>query len=76
MDNSYQFGIEQGEYYFVYFASHRMTNDTLNRIFANGRTELLGYCEELYVEGDKQAERDYHKHNRKFYEDVKRRGLW
>jgi hypothetical protein len=52
-----------------------MTNDTLNRIYADGRQELVGYCQEFFLANDEQAERAYYEHNRRFYEEVKRRGL-
>jgi hypothetical protein len=72
---NYRYGAEQGEEYLEYFASHRMTNDTLNRIYADGREELVGYCQEFYEVGNEQAKQAYYEHNRKFYEDVKHRGL-
>lgn len=70
-----QFGIAEGIPYLEYFASHRMTNDTLNRIYADGRQELVGYCQEFFAVDDPQAEAAYHQHNRHFYQDVARRGL-
>jgi hypothetical protein len=72
---NYRFGVEGGVEYVEYFASHRMTNDTLNRIYEDGRGEVLGYCQEFFAADDPQAERDYTAHNRKFYEEVKGRGL-
>ncbi len=71
----YRFGAAEGLDYLEFFASHRMTNDTLNRIHADGREELLGFCQEFHAAGSTEAERAYYEHNRKFYEDVKRRGL-
>lgn len=73
---NYQYGTAQGTDYLEYFASHRMTNDTLNRIYADGNEELLGYCQVFYEADDERAERDYFEHNRKFYEEVKHTGLW
>lgn len=67
--------IDHGEYCLEYFASHRMTNDTLNRIYTDGREEVIGYCQEFFLSGDAQAEQAYFEHNQKFYEDVKQRGL-
>ena len=72
---NYRFGVEGGAEYIEYFATHRMTNDTLNRIYENGSRELVGYCQVFYVAGDPEAERNYYAHNRKFYEEVKSRGL-
>lgn len=72
---NYRFGAEGGIEYVEYFASHRMTNDTLNRIYEDGREEVVGYCQEFFAADDPQAERDYYAHNRRFYEEVKSRGL-
>jgi hypothetical protein len=72
---NYQYGNSEGICYLEYFASHRMTNDTLNRIYADGREELLGYCQEFYAADNDQAQQEYYQHNRQFYEEVKRRGL-
>lgn len=72
---NYRFGTEGGVEYIEYFASHRMTNDTLNRIYENGAREMIGYCQVFYAADDPEAERAYFTHNREFYEEVKRRGL-
>ncbi|HEV2707291.1 MAG TPA: hypothetical protein VGV59_15325 [Pyrinomonadaceae bacterium] len=72
---NYRFGREGGLEYLEYFATHRMTNDTLNRIYENGSREVVGYVQEFYAADDPQAERDYFAHNTKFYEEVKSRGL-
>ena len=72
---NYQFGSFDGVLYLEYFASHRMTNDTLHRIYADGRHEQVGYCQEFYAADDEQAEQAYYEHNRQFYEQVRRRGL-
>lgn len=73
---NYLYGVAEGIEYLEYFASHRMTNDTLNRIYADGREELIGYCQEFYVAGNEQAKQEYLQHNHEFYEEVKRKGLW
>lgn len=65
---------DEGEH-LDYFASHRMTNDTLNRISADGREEILGYCQEFYLANNAQAEREYTEHNRLFYEQVRKSGF-
>ena len=39
---NYLYGIEQGKVFLEYFATHRMTGDTLNRIYGDGREELIG----------------------------------
>lgn len=72
---NYQFGTADGMDCLDYFASHRMTNDTLNRIYADGREELLGECQEFYKANDPRAQQAYLEHNRSFYAEVKRRGL-
>jgi hypothetical protein len=72
---TYRLGLEQGQLYLDYFASHRMTNDTLSRIAEDGSHELLGYCQEFYLADNPEAEQAYYAHNRAFYDDVKRRGL-
>lgn len=73
---NYRFGREGKREFLDYFASHRMTNDTLNRIWEDGMAELLGYCQEFYLAGDGEAERAYFEHNRQFYQMVKEKGLW
>jgi len=73
---NYQYGTADGIDYLEYFASHRMTNDTLNRIYTVGREELLGYCQVFFEADNEQAEQDYFEHNREFYAEVKRRGPW
>ena len=72
---NYLFSGERGKEYIEYFASHRMTNDTLNRIYADGTTELVGFCQEFFLANDKKAEQDYLEHNRKFYAEVEEKGL-
>ena len=72
---NYRFGIEAGNEYIEYFTTHRMTNDTLNRIYENGNRELVGYCQIFYAANDPGAERNYYVHNQKFYEKVKSSGL-
>src|SRR5919109_5534372 len=71
----YHYITEQGAEYLDYFPSHRMTNDTLQRIYSDGREEILGYCQEFYEAGNEQAEREYTEHNRLFYENVRKRGF-
>lgn len=73
---NYRLVTEAGAEVLEFFVSHRMTNDTLNRIYSDGREELLGYCRQFYPAGDPTAKRDYLDHNKAFYEDVKRRGLF
>lgn len=72
---NYHFGSEDGEEYIEYFASHRMTNDTLNRIYEDGTTKLVGYCQEFYLADNPQAEEEYQEHNRNFYSRVEELGL-
>lgn len=73
---NYQFG-HQGEREFIdYFATHRMTNDRLVRIWEDGTTESLGYCQPFYTAGDEEARQAYLEHNRRFYQMVEEKGLW
>jgi len=72
---NYHFGSHGGRVYIEFFAIHRMTNDTLNRIYEDGEQELVGFCQEFYQSGDPQAERAYHEHNREFYRTVEDLGL-
>lgn len=71
----YHFGYDGGRSYLEYFASHRMTNDTLNRIYEDGEEFIVGFCQELYLAGDPEAERAYREHNRAFYQRVRELGL-
>jgi hypothetical protein len=72
---NYCFGRDGEREFLDYFASHRMTNDTLNRIWEDGTAELLGYCQEFYLAGDEEAKRAYLEHNRQFYQMVEEKGL-
>ena len=72
---NYCFDSENGREYLEYFASHRMTNDTLNRIYEDVTTELVGYCQEFYLADDSRAEEAYLEHNRNFYRMVREAGL-
>jgi hypothetical protein len=72
---NYRFDTWEGRECLEYFASHRMTNDTLNRIFADGSQELVGYCQEFFLADSPEAEREYYEHNRSFYALVKAMGL-
>jgi hypothetical protein len=73
---NYQLITEAGDEVLEFFASHRMTIDTLNRIYADGRVELVDSCQQFYLADDPNAKREYLDHNRAFYETVKRRGLF
>jgi hypothetical protein len=53
-----------------------MTNDTLHRIYEDGQTELVGYCQEWYIADDPTSKQDYYEHNRAFYNTAKQKGLW
>lgn len=72
---NYHFGTESGREYLEYFASHRMTNDTLVRIYEDGATEQVDYCRVLYRVDDPNAKQEYFDHNRRFYERVRELGL-
>lgn len=72
---NYQFGNEQGREFLDYFSRHRMTNDTLERIWDDGSVEVLGDCQEFFLADDPEAEQAYYEHNRRFYEMVREKGL-
>lgn len=72
---NYRFGQENGVEYLEFFVSHRMTNDTLRRIYADGREEIIGYCREFYLDNNEQDKEAYYEHNRKFYALVREKGL-
>jgi hypothetical protein len=72
---NYRFGREANRDFLEYFANHRMTNDTLNRIWDDGTLEIIGYCQEFYLADNQEAEQAYFDHNRRFYQQVKERGL-
>lgn len=73
---NYRFGEEDGNEFLEYFASHRLTNDTLNRIYEDGHYELIDACQEFYPANDPQAEQEYYRHNQEFYRRVKESKLW
>ncbi|AKG20585.1 hypothetical protein [Calothrix sp. 336/3] len=72
---TYKYDIEDGEEYLDLFVSHRMTNDTLRRIYGDGREELLGCVMEFYVAKNEESKQAYYAHNRQFYDLVKSKGL-
>jgi hypothetical protein len=72
---NYRFGREANRDFLEYFASHRLTNDTLNRIWDDGTAELIGYCQEFFLANNQEAEQAYTEHNRRFYQQVKDSGL-
>ena len=73
---NYQFGVgEDGILFLEYFVGDRMTNDSLNRIYADGREELIDENQVGYLADDEAAREAYFRNNREFYEEVKRRGL-
>jgi len=73
---NYQFGEgDDGILYLEYFISDRMTNDSLNRIYADGREELIDESQVFYLANDEQAREAYFRNNQQFYAEVKRRGL-
>ena len=72
---NYHFTSRDGKEYLEYFSSHRMTNDTLTRIYEDGTSELIGCCQVFYKANDPQAEKEYFEHNRNFYNRVDELGL-
>lgn len=69
------FGIQDGREYLEYFASHRMTNDRLERIYEDGTSETLDVCREFYSPQDPEGETKLIVHDREFYKKVKDLGL-
>ena len=72
----YRFGWDKGIEYLEFFASHRLTNDTLNRIYEDGDNELVGCAREYFRAGDEKDKHALIEHNRQFYDEVKHRGLF
>jgi hypothetical protein len=72
----YHFGNEDGEEFLEYLAMNRMTNDTLYRIYADGRKVIVDEAQEFYEVGNEQAKQAYYDNNKKFYDLVKERGLY
>jgi len=72
---NYHFISSGGKEFIEYFSSHRMTNDTLTRIYEDGTTEVVGCCQVFYQADDPQAEKEYLEHNRNFYNRVDELGL-
>ena len=67
----YHFGEEAGREFIELLASHRMTNDRLIRIYADGERELVGASLDLLA-GFTHATQDMEEG---FYEMVKERGF-
>lgn len=61
----YQFGTENGVEYLECFTSHRMTNDRMYRVYADGRLEMIGASTDGAL---KDADRA-------FYDDARQRGF-
>src|SRR5688500_4841682 len=61
---NYRFGREDNRDFLEYFASHRLTNDTFNRIWQDGTAEIIGYCQEFFLADNPEAEQAYLEHNR------------
>ncbi|MCI0395303.1 MAG: hypothetical protein L0322_10250 [Chloroflexi bacterium] len=49
---NYRFGREGSREFLKYFASHRMTNDTLNRIWPDGTAEVVSHFQEFCLAED------------------------
>ncbi|MEA3440641.1 MAG: hypothetical protein U9R58_10195 [Chloroflexota bacterium] len=72
---NYRFGEQDGKEFLEYFASHRKTNDILNRIWDDGFEKLVGFCQEFYPLDDEDAKLACLENKRNFYQQVKRKGL-
>ncbi len=62
---AYHFGSEGGGPHLECFASHRMTNDRMYRVYADGRVEMIGSSTDGALKDEDRA----------FYADAKRRGF-
>lgn len=71
----YRLGGEDGQPRLDFYASHRSAPETLNRIHADGRYELLAQVWELYPEDDEAARRRVMENNRRFYQRLTELGL-
>lgn len=67
----YRVALVDGALCLEYFASHRMTNDRLERIRADGQTELLGYFSQISRVGEPDSARKLFARNRAFYAMVR-----
>jgi hypothetical protein len=72
---SYRFGHKGAMGFLEFYAGHRMTNDTLNRIYEDGKTELVDAVQEFFVIDKPGAEQEMVENNRKFYNRVEKAGL-
>ncbi|HEX2981475.1 MAG TPA: hypothetical protein VHO48_14505 [Anaerolineaceae bacterium] len=71
----YCFIEDNGRLAMLYAASHRMTNDTLNRIDPDGTLTLLDSCWEFAPADDPAAAVQFDEHNRRFYQQLEALGL-
>lgn len=78
----YQWGERDGEEYVDVLAQHRMTSDSLERLWSSGRVETLEAMSELFLiprnatpEEAAAAERKYFERNRRVADDLRNRGL-
>jgi hypothetical protein len=62
---AYRLGAEHGVDFLELFASHRLTNDRLYRVYDDGRVELV----------DSATDGLDREHDRQFYSEVRRRGF-
>ncbi len=61
----YHFGVDDGVEHVELFTRHRMTNDRMYRVHADGRVEMIGSSTDGMMED----------HDRAFYADAERRGF-
>lgn len=73
---SYHFGFDAGREYVEFFACHRMTDDTLNRIYDDGTHEIVGVCQKVVDLSDPNWEEKLNEQNHAFYARVRELGLW
>jgi len=72
---TYHFGSEAGREYVEFFACHRMTDDTLNRIYDDGSSEIVDVCQKVVDLSDPDWEEKLSAQNHAFYARVRELGL-
>jgi hypothetical protein len=62
----YTFGAEKGREYLDFYACHRMTNEQIWRIYADGESFLLAAMQEFFVANDPESKSQYLENNDRF----------
>lgn len=72
---NYRYSRHDGQPCLEFYASHRTAAETLSRIYADGRYELLAQVWELFPEDDETTQRKVMEDNRQFYQRLTELGL-